>query len=71
MTRYKVFASIGRNIQELRRDRGISQEKLADMVGVHRNHMGRIERGENNTPIYTLYKVAKARKVGARELFPF
>jgi len=71
MRGYKILTSIGRKIQLSRREQGISQEKLADMVGIHRNHMGRIERGENNTPIYTLYKVARALKVNSFDLFPF
>lgn len=71
MRGYKVLESIGRNIQKIRRERGISQEKLADIVGIHRNHMGRIERGENNTPIYTVYKICKALKAKPSDIIYF
>ncbi len=37
---------------------GISQEKLAELADVHRNYIGKIERGEQNITINSLCQLA-------------
>lgn len=49
---------VGRNIRRLRRQRGLSQEELADEIGVHRTFMGGVERGERNLTLQTLERLA-------------
>ena len=49
---------VGRNIRVLRRERGLSQEDLADVLGVHRTYMGGVERGERNLTLRTLERLA-------------
>lgn len=62
---------IGKRIQRIRKQKKVSQEKFAEFIGVHRNQIGRIERGETNVPMYTFFKIVKALKIKARELLPF
>jgi transcriptional regulator with XRE-family HTH domain len=50
----------GATIRERRIALGLSQEELAEMVGCHRNYMGRIERGEQNITLDMMIRVAKA-----------
>ena len=50
---------IGNRIRELRSKQGWSQEGFAHRCGVHRAHMGQIERGEKDVTISTLKKVGK------------
>jgi transcriptional regulator with XRE-family HTH domain len=71
MRRYKVCVKFGKKIQKQRKKLGLSQEKLAQEAGIHRNHMGRIERGETNPPLYKVYKITKALKVKSSELLSF
>lgn len=52
--------ALGKLIFELRKERGLSQEKLALEAGVDRTRMGEIERGEANPTIDTLGKIAEA-----------
>jgi transcriptional regulator with XRE-family HTH domain len=59
----------GQKIQRLRLDRGISQERLAHAVGVHRTYMGFVERGERNPTLSKIEKIAKALGVSMRDLF--
>ncbi len=66
---YKVNIKLGRKIKRLRKELKISQEELAAKAGIHRTYMGRIERGESNPPVYTVYKIAKALKKQLKELF--
>lgn len=51
--------TVGRNIRRLRRERGLSQEELADEIGVHRTFMGGVERGERNLTLQTLERLAQ------------
>lgn len=69
MRRYKIAKSVGKKIRIIRKRKGMSQEEVADVVGVHVSTLGRIERGESNPPIQTINKIAQALKVRPRELF--
>lgn len=50
---------LGERIRKLRNQRGWSQEEFADICGVNRSYMGRIERGELNLTLDSLAKVGK------------
>jgi transcriptional regulator with XRE-family HTH domain len=52
--------AIGTAVRSYRKERGFSQEALADMTGIDRSHMGRIERGERNLSILNLIRIADA-----------
>lgn len=54
-----LAARLGRVIQRLRREKGLSQEKFAQYVGVHRTYMGAVERGEKNLSIKSAEKIAR------------
>jgi transcriptional regulator with XRE-family HTH domain len=56
------------NIRRLRGERGISQEKLADLAGLHRTYVGSIERSERNVSIDNIAKLANALEVKISEL---
>jgi transcriptional regulator with XRE-family HTH domain len=59
---------IGMRIRELRLAKGISQEALADLAGIHRTYMGSVERGERNISLENIVKIAKALRVRPHEL---
>jgi len=58
----------GRRIRALRVSKGFSQEGLADESGLHRSHMGEIERGELNITLKTLERLGLALRVPVIEL---
>lgn len=60
--------TVGANVRAWREERGISQEALADLVGVHRTYMGGIERGERNLSLKSVERLASALKVDPLEL---
>jgi transcriptional regulator with XRE-family HTH domain len=55
-----IYKAVGRRIQSLRRKRGLTQEGLAEIAGLHRSHLGEIERGETNITLATLQTVGGA-----------
>jgi transcriptional regulator with XRE-family HTH domain len=57
--------------QEIRRHReiiDISQEKLAELAGLHRNYIGLLERAERTPSITTVFKIARALGLHPSEL---
>mgnify|MGYP003358712842 CR=1 FL=1 len=60
--------AVGRNLRAYRLERGLSQEALAEVLGVHRTYMGGIERGERNLTLKSVEKIAEKLDVEAREL---
>lgn len=52
-----------------RKELGISQEALADLINLHRTYIGAIERSERNVSIDNIEKLANALKVNISELF--
>ncbi len=59
----EYLKKVGKNIKLARKSEKISQEKLAEKIGVSRNYIGMIERGEINIPTKTLIILAKALNV--------
>jgi DNA-binding XRE family transcriptional regulator len=59
---------LGARIRDLRAKKGWSQEHLADEAGLHRSHMGEIERGKANVTLTTLALIAKTLHVTPAEL---
>jgi transcriptional regulator with XRE-family HTH domain len=53
----------GARIRELRTQRGYSQEKLAELAGLHRNYVGDVERGVRNVGLLNVLHLAKALNV--------
>jgi transcriptional regulator with XRE-family HTH domain len=49
---------VGYNIQRLRKQRGLSQEALADLCGLHRTYIGTVERGEVNISLDNIQRIA-------------
>lgn len=68
LSKQKYLESFGEKIKVARKKANISQEDLADSAGIHRTYMGRIERGESNPPIYTVYKICNALKIKQLEI---
>jgi len=65
-----VLVELGHKIRALRIKRGLSQEAFADLVDLDRSYMGRIERGENNTTVLNIYRIARALHIAPAKLFP-
>ncbi|SFV62335.1 MunI regulatory protein [hydrothermal vent metagenome] len=66
-----ILTNFGKNISKLRKERKLSQETLANKSGLHRTHIGMIERAERNITLLNIEKLAKGLEVSIDELFRF
>lgn len=62
---------LGERIRELRKERGLTQEQLAELVEVEQKHISRLELGKSFPTIDRLQKVSEALNVPLREFFDF
>jgi len=60
---------LGRTVRELRIERGITQQQLADLCGRHRTFIISIEKGRQNASALTIVRLAAALRVLPGELF--
>jgi transcriptional regulator with XRE-family HTH domain len=58
----------GKRLRELRLERGLSQEKLAEIADLHRNYVGVLERAVQSATLDAICKLARALKVRPAEL---
>lgn len=63
--------ALGNAIRERRESQGLSQEKLALMIGSSKSHIWRIETGKVGVGIDDLSRIADALGVEVRSLLPF
>jgi transcriptional regulator with XRE-family HTH domain len=56
-----------KTLQRERKALGISHEKLAEKAGISRQAIGKIESGERNPTMQTMYKLTKAMGVSLEE----
>jgi transcriptional regulator with XRE-family HTH domain len=62
---------VGRHIQKLRKEKGLTQEELADKLHISLSYVGKIETGLRKPNMKMLYKIAEKLDVKVSELIPF
>lgn len=60
-----VFA---KNLRAYRSKKGLSQEEVADLSGLHRTYVGSVERGERNISIDNMERLAAALELELPDL---
>lgn len=63
-----LHQAFGRAVRQLRDERGLSQERLGEKSGLHRNYIGGVERGELNPTLSNIAKLAKGLGLQSSEL---
>jgi len=61
----------GAKLAYIRKERKLSQIKLAEIVNMNFNYIGQIERGEANVTMKTIKILANALNIEVKELFDF
>lgn len=59
----------GKRIKDLRTAKKISQERLAELSGLHATYIGQIERGEKSPTIDSVYKISTGLNISLSEIF--
>ena len=59
---------VGRNVERIRRKKGLTQEQLAEVSGFSQQYISSLERGRRNPTIITLYELATALGVSHLDL---
>lgn len=54
---------VGRNFARLRREKGLTQEEVAERSGFSQQYLSSLERGRRNPTIITIYELAQALEV--------
>jgi transcriptional regulator with XRE-family HTH domain len=49
---------VGRYLRRYRREQGLSQEAMGDVLGYHRTYIGGLERGERNLTLKAVERIA-------------
>ncbi len=68
--RNEKLVAFGDRVRKLRKNNGLSQEKMASLAGIDRSYMGHIERGEKNITLTKIYQLSEALGVEVADLFP-
>ena len=65
----KDLQKFGKRLKALRLDHNLTQLELAEILDMSPNFIGMIERGERNTTIENVFKIARALNVKPFNLF--
>ncbi len=66
-----ILKKFGKRVRELRTERSLTQQQLADISGLHKNYIGMVERGERNPSLLNIDVLAKSFKISINELLKF
>lgn len=67
----QFIKAFGDNLRNIRLEKGISQEELADRADLTLSQVGRVERGVTNTSVSMVYVFAKALDIEPYRLLQF
>lgn len=68
MNKEPILLRFGKNVQKYRKAQHLSQERLAELAGVHRTYVGMIERAEKNITLCSIEKIANALNISPKDL---
>lgn len=64
-----IKAVFGGRVRHYRKNRGLSQEQLAELCDLHPTYIGQLERGEKNASLETVMRVCAGLSVAPEVLF--
>lgn len=67
----KILENLGKNLKKYRLESGLTQEELAEKVGIHPTYVGKLESGKNNPSAKLLFKISRALKIKLYNIFDF
>lgn len=67
----KILDNLGKSLKKYRIACNLTQEQLAEKVGIHPTYVGKLEAGKNNPSVKMLFKMSRAMKVKLSDIFDF
>lgn len=64
-----IAKTVGKRLRSYRLAQRLSQERLAEMAGLHPTYIGQVERGEKNLTIESLEKITLALQIPMASVF--
>jgi transcriptional regulator with XRE-family HTH domain len=64
-----LASKFGTLVQRLRHEKGLSQDRFAEVCSIDRTHMGKIERGEVNVTVATTLKLVRGLDLSLSSFF--
>ena len=68
MNEVEMYILIGARIRKLRQDKGMTQQALADECDIEKPTLSRIEKGNTNPTVKSLWKISNALGVRLKDL---
>ena len=59
----RAIKNFGKTVRQLRDERGLSQEELAELLDKDRAYISQVERGQKNVTLKTMVLIAKSLDV--------
>lgn len=66
-----LLKNLGKNIKKYRLKAGLTQEQLAEAVGIHPTYVGKLEGGKNNPSVVLMYKITQVLEIKLASIFEF
>jgi transcriptional regulator with XRE-family HTH domain len=66
-----ICTKFGINVRKYRNTKGYSQEKLAEITGLHRTYISDVERGTRSISLDNIEKLSNALEIQVYKLFVF
>ena len=66
----KLF-KLGKNIQRIRKEKGLSQNQLAEILNISRKHLAKLETAKRRISLKLLFKLAEKLDIKEKTLFDF
>ena len=63
--------ALGRNIQKARKDKNLSQNQLAELLDISREHLAKIETAKRCISLSLLFKLSDVLGIAEKNLFDF
>jgi transcriptional regulator with XRE-family HTH domain len=60
VTERQILKTFGKRVRELRKDRGWTQERLAEAADLHENYVSRLETGEQEPGLFVILRLCGA-----------
>lgn len=64
-----IIRVFGTNLKKYRKELGVSQEKFAEMCGLHRTYISDVERFQRSISLGNIQKIANALEIEPYKLF--